>query len=68
MCLLVGHSYGGPVVRNFAATYPNEVAGMSSGGRSGENNEKLHRGHHSIRLKGYDYSSAAILLPAPSRS
>jgi pimeloyl-ACP methyl ester carboxylesterase len=26
--LLVGHSYGGPVVRNFAVTYPNDVAGM----------------------------------------
>jgi len=26
--VLVGHSYGGPVVRNFAMTYPHEVAGM----------------------------------------
>jgi pimeloyl-ACP methyl ester carboxylesterase len=26
--VLVGHSYGGPVVRNFAVTYPREVAGM----------------------------------------
>ena len=26
--VLVGHSYGGPVVRNFAAVYPNDVAGM----------------------------------------
>jgi len=26
--VLVGHSFGGPVVRNFAATYPREVAGM----------------------------------------
>jgi len=26
--LLVGHSYGGPVVRNFAAAYPHDVAGM----------------------------------------
>jgi pimeloyl-ACP methyl ester carboxylesterase len=26
--VLVGHSYGGPVVRNFATTYPHEVAGM----------------------------------------
>ncbi len=26
--VLVGHSFGGPVVRNFAATYPHEVAGM----------------------------------------
>jgi pimeloyl-ACP methyl ester carboxylesterase len=26
--VLVGLSYGGPVVRNFAATYPQEVAGM----------------------------------------
>lgn len=26
--VLVGHSYGGPVVRNLAATYPQEVAGM----------------------------------------
>jgi pimeloyl-ACP methyl ester carboxylesterase len=26
--VLVGHSYGGPVVRNYAATYPHEVAGM----------------------------------------
>jgi pimeloyl-ACP methyl ester carboxylesterase len=26
--VLVGHSFGGPVVRNFAATYPRDVAGM----------------------------------------
>jgi len=26
--LLVGHSYGGPVARNFALTYPQEVVGM----------------------------------------
>jgi pimeloyl-ACP methyl ester carboxylesterase len=26
--VLVGHSFGGPVVRNFAATYPGDVAGM----------------------------------------
>lgn len=26
--VLVGHSFGGVVVRNFAATYPHEVAGM----------------------------------------
>jgi pimeloyl-ACP methyl ester carboxylesterase len=26
--VLVGHSFGGPVVRNFATTYPKEVAGM----------------------------------------
>jgi pimeloyl-ACP methyl ester carboxylesterase len=26
--LMVGHSYGGPVARNFALTYPKEVAGM----------------------------------------
>jgi pimeloyl-ACP methyl ester carboxylesterase len=26
--ILVGHSFGGPVVRNYAATYPKEVAGM----------------------------------------
>jgi pimeloyl-ACP methyl ester carboxylesterase len=26
--LLVGHSYGGPVMRTFATTYPHEVAGL----------------------------------------
>jgi pimeloyl-ACP methyl ester carboxylesterase len=26
--LLVGHSYGGPVIRNFAEMYPHDVAGM----------------------------------------
>ncbi len=26
--LLVGHSYGGPLVRNFALTYPHDTAGM----------------------------------------
>lgn len=26
--VLVGHSYGGPVVRNFALTYPSETAGV----------------------------------------
>jgi pimeloyl-ACP methyl ester carboxylesterase len=26
--VLVGHSFGGPVIRNFAKTFPNDVAGM----------------------------------------
>ena len=26
--ILVGHSYGGPVARNFAVTYPHEIAGL----------------------------------------
>lgn len=26
--VLVGHSYGGPVIRNYALTYPHDVAGM----------------------------------------
>ena len=26
--VLVGHSYGGPVIRNFALTYPQDIAGM----------------------------------------
>ena len=26
--VLVGHSYGGPVIRNFAVMYPHDVAGM----------------------------------------
>jgi len=26
--VLVGHSYGGPVIRNFTMTYPQDVAGM----------------------------------------
>jgi pimeloyl-ACP methyl ester carboxylesterase len=26
--ILVGHSFGGPIVRNFATTYPSEVAGI----------------------------------------
>jgi pimeloyl-ACP methyl ester carboxylesterase len=26
--VLVGHSYGGPLIRNFALTYPHDVAGM----------------------------------------
>lgn len=26
--VLVGHSYGGPVIRNFALSYPHDVAGM----------------------------------------
>jgi pimeloyl-ACP methyl ester carboxylesterase/quercetin dioxygenase-like cupin family protein len=26
--VLVGHAFGGPIVRNFAITYPNEVAGI----------------------------------------
>jgi len=26
--VLVGHSFGGPVIRNFALTYPHDVAGM----------------------------------------
>lgn len=26
--VLVGHSYGGPLVRNYAVTYPHDVAGM----------------------------------------
>src|SRR5215218_1041512 len=26
--VLVGHSYGGPIIHTFAATYPNEIAGL----------------------------------------
>lgn len=48
--VLVGHSYGGPVVRNYAATYPHEVAGMILVDASFEGQRVAIGGKATIRL------------------
>jgi pimeloyl-ACP methyl ester carboxylesterase len=60
--ILVGHSYGGPVVRNFAAAYPQDVAGMVQVDAAFEGMHVGIGGGKTIRL-GEDAKGAAI--PAP---
>jgi pimeloyl-ACP methyl ester carboxylesterase len=48
--VLVGHSFGGPAVRNFAATYPHEVAGIVLVDASFEGQRVGIGGKHMMRL------------------
>ena len=57
--VLVGHSYGGPVARNFALTYPKEVVGMVFVDAAHEGLRVSIGGKKTLRL-GEDAKGAAI--------
>jgi pimeloyl-ACP methyl ester carboxylesterase len=60
--VLVGHSYGGPVIRNFAAKYPHEVAGMVMVDAAFEGMRVGIGGHKTIRL-GTDAKGLSVPTP-----
>src|SRR5579885_1620896 len=60
--ILVGHSYGGPVVRNFALTYPSEVAGVVFVDSAFEGMRVGIGGNKTMKL-GEDAQSKAIPKP-----
>jgi pimeloyl-ACP methyl ester carboxylesterase len=60
--VLVGHSFGGPVVRNFAATYPGEVAGMVLVDAAFEG-QRVGIGGKSMMRLGQDAKGRKIPLP-----
>lgn len=60
--VLVGHSFGGPVVRNFATTYPREVAGMVLVDSAFEGQRVGVGGEKTIRL---GENSQGRAIPAP---
>ena len=59
--VLVGHSFGGPVVRNYALTYPKEVAGLVFADAPSEGH-RIVIGKQTMKLSS-DAKGAAI--PAP---
>jgi pimeloyl-ACP methyl ester carboxylesterase len=60
--VLVGHSYGGPVIRNFAAAYPNDVAGMVLVDSAFEGERVGIGGGKTIRLGD---GAKGLAIPAP---
>jgi pimeloyl-ACP methyl ester carboxylesterase len=50
--ILVGHSFGGPVIRNFAVTYPREVAGMVFVDAAQEDSRYIFRGKAILMRSG----------------
>jgi pimeloyl-ACP methyl ester carboxylesterase len=60
--VLVGHSYGGPVVRNFALTYPHEVAGLVFVDAAHEG-QRVQIGGKATMLLGADAKGKAIPPP-----
>lgn len=60
--VLVGHSYGGAVVRNFATTYPHQVAGMVLVDASFEGQRVGIGGKRTIRL---GEGAKGISIPPP---
>jgi pimeloyl-ACP methyl ester carboxylesterase len=65
--ILVGHSYGGPVVRNFAITYPHDVAGVFLVDSAFEGQRVGVGGKATIRL-GEDAKGKTIPPPHESMS
>jgi pimeloyl-ACP methyl ester carboxylesterase len=59
--ILVGHSFGGPVITNFAVTYPREVAGMVFVDAAQEDSRYTFRGK--AILMRYGAQGKAIPLP-----
>ncbi len=60
--VLVGHSYGGPVIRNFAATYREQVAGMVLVDSAFEGERVGIGGGRTIRL---GEGARGLAIPAP---
>lgn len=60
--ILVGHSYGGPVIRNFAATYREQVAGMVLVDSAFEGERVGIGGGRTIRL---GEGARKLAIPAP---
>jgi pimeloyl-ACP methyl ester carboxylesterase len=60
--VLVGHSYGGPVVRNFALTYPQQVAGMVQVDATFEG-QRVGIGSKATMRLGGDAKGTAIPIP-----
>lgn len=60
--ILVGHSYGGAVIRNFAANYPEEVAGMVLVDSAFEGERVGIGGGKTIRLGD---GAKGLAIPAP---
>ncbi len=59
--ILVGHSFGGPVIRNYALTYPREVAGLVFVDAAGEDSRYTFRGKAILMRSGA--KGATIPLP-----
>ncbi len=60
--ILVGHSYGGPVLRNFALTYPSDTAGVVFVDSAFEGERVGIGNHKTIRLGD---GAKAVDIPAP---
>jgi len=59
--ILVGHSFGGPVVRNFAVTYPHNVAGVIFVDAAQEDSRFIFRGKAILMRSG----AQGRLIPEP---
>jgi pimeloyl-ACP methyl ester carboxylesterase len=63
--VLVGHSYGGPVARNFAATYPQLIAGMILVDSAFEGERIPIGGGKTLRLGD---GAKGVAIPAPHKT
>jgi pimeloyl-ACP methyl ester carboxylesterase len=79
--ILVGHSFGGPVIRNFAAAYPRDVAGMIFVDAAQEDSRYTFRGKAILMRSGaqgrpipqprenmLDSDKSATTRPAPQQT